>query len=74
MKNMSKCGISSWTDEEKDETICSTYFNGEAEVENISAMAADLFELAYNVTLTHLQNVLESPGFEACGLNLRCNQ
>ena len=56
--------------EEQREAILRCHFSGKPDVQKFSGMAAYLFELAYDLALSPSNNVSNSPGFEACGLDL----
>ena len=56
--------------EEQMEAILGCHFSGKPDVQKFSGMVAYLFELAYDLALSPSNNVSDSPGFEACGLNL----
>ena len=53
---------------EEIESIRSVNFCGRSKDENLLEMVGYLFELGYDLALSHKCNVSESPGFEGCGL------
>jgi len=56
--------------EEQREVILRCHFSGKPDMQKFSGMVAYLLELAYDLALSPSNNVSDSPGFEACGLNL----
>ena len=56
--------------EEQMEAILGCHFSGKPDVQKFSRMVAYIFELAYDLVLSPSNNVSNSLGFEACGLNL----
>ena len=69
VKNRADGGIFFYSEEQKAK-IRSCKFSGKPDVQKFSGMAAYLFELAYDLALSPSNNVSNSPGFEACGLDL----
>ena len=53
---------------EEKERIRRTKFNGKSEDKKFMQMVAYLFELGYDLALSRIHNVSQSPGFEGCGL------
>ena len=68
-KNHADDGIFFYSDEQQVK-IWSCKFSRKPDVQKFSGMAAYLFELAYDLALSPSNNVSDSPGFEACGLDL----
>ena len=62
-------GIFFYSDEQQVK-IWSCKFSGKRDVQKFSGMTAYIFELAYDLALSPSKNVSDSPGFEACGLDL----
>ena len=66
-KDVAEGGTFLYSKEEK-ERIRRTNFNGKSEGKKIMQMIAYLFELGYDLALSRIHNVSQSPGFEGCGL------
>ena len=66
-KDVTEGGLFLYSKEEK-ERIRRTKFNGKSEDKKFMQMVAYLFELGYDLALSRIHNVSQSPGFEGCGL------
>ena len=66
-KDVAEGGLFLYSKEEK-EHIRRTKFNGKSEDKKFMQMVAYLFELGYDLALSRIHNVSQSPGFEGCGL------
>ena len=68
-KNYGDGGILLYTDVEQ-LSIRGVNFRGRSKDENFIEMVGYLFELGYDLALSHRYNVSRSPGFKNCGVAL----